>query len=636
LEKDKLVITEKGFFLGGEPFYLASGAIHYFRIHESGWKRRLELMKDFGLTAVETYVAWNRHEPKEGEFNFSGMYDLAAFLELCESMDLKVLLRPSPYICSETDLGGMPSWLLKDRTMVLRANDDRFLAAVRRYYKKLCEVFVPYLSTNGGPIIMVAVENEYGYRGSDKKYLLALKKMLEENGVDVPFFTTDPPLAGALTYGTLDGCLAGVNIRSTPGEPTYAAKMLEKYHPGFPYFVGEFWSGRQAHWGEPFEKRDPKPIVESYVEALKLGYVNFYMFCGGTNFAFYNGAVARKSPFSRPSSLDRYNIQTTTYDTDALVSENGEPTEKYFLLRDELDKFLGKPVRPHIAPHYETQEIEVELTHAASLFENIDALSMTHTVESGPRYMEDFGQDFGYILYTVKPTAIKDVKSVNLRSGGVKDYALIYRNGQYIDSWIRDRTEPVTSVALDIDGTQLDILVENLGRINSGNNLADNRKGLDGFIAIDYAELHEIETRTLPMDNLSVLNYKKIEKPLSDTPTFLRGDFKAKAGVDTFLSLEGLNHGFAVINGFNVGRYLPWGPQRTLYIPGGLLKDGINTIELFELHPTGTKINLVGKPQLEMGYDGLDKLSEEPRKDRVTDMLDATKKEPKKIIDVQA
>lgn len=605
MHKERLEITADGFFLDNRPFYLASGDVHYFRIHPSGWQKRLELMKDFGLTTVETYVAWNRHEPREGEFVFSGMYDLAAFLDLCQSMDLKVLLRPSPYICAETDLGAIPAWLLKDRTMVLRASDDRYLNAVRRYYKELCKVFVPYLSTNGGPIIMVAVENEYGFRGSDKKYLLSLKKMLEENGVDVPFFTTDPPIPGAITNGSLDGCLEGVNFRANPGEPEKALVKLNKYHPGFPYFVGEFWSGRASHWGESYQRRDPKPIVQCYAEALRLGYVNFYMFCGGTNFGFYNGALIGKSFGASADTPIRYIPQTTSYDTDAPVSENGEPTEKYFLLRDELDKFLGKPLRPHIAPHYETQEITVELAEAAPLFENLDALSMTHTVESAPRYMEDFGQDFGYILYTIKPDGIEDVTSVTLRAKGVKDYAAIYRDGQYIDSWFRDRKEPTTQVALDMDGTQFDILVENMGRVNSGSNLADNRKGVDGFVAIDWAELHEVETRTLPMNDLSMLEYKKIVKPLKDTPVFMRGYFKAKAGIDTFLSLQGLNHGFAVVNGFNIGRYLPFGPQRTLYIPGGLLKDDNNTIEIFELHPQTLQIKLVGKPQLEMEINNI-------------------------------
>lgn len=611
MNREKIEITDNGFLLNGKPFNLMSGDIHYFRIHPSGWKRRLELMKDFGLNTVETYVPWNRHEPVEGQFDFTGMYDLAAFLKLCDSMELKVLLRPSPYICSETDLGGVPAWLLKDRTMTIRASDRRWLDAVRRYYKKLCKVFVPYLSTNGGPIILVAVENEYGVFGNDKKYLVTLKRMLEENGVDVPFFTTDPTVRSGIVNGSIDGCLAGANFRSLPGEAKKAAEKLSKYHPGFPFFVGELWGGRQIHWGETYKKRDPVPTAQCYREALELGYVNFYMFCGGTNWGFYNGAVIEK-PADAPADVPlRYTVQATSYDEDSPVSENGEPTEKYFLLRDVLDEFLGKPLRPHVSPTYRTQEITVDLTESARLFENLDAVSMSKTTESAPRYMEDLGQDFGYILYRVKFDRIEGIPQITLRSDGVKDYAAIYQNGKYIDYWLRDRKKPETVVKADTDEIKIDVLVENLGRINCGVNLADNRKGLDGYLAVDLAELHEIETVTLPMKDLSKLNYRKINGDIiAKDPVFLRGYFDAEEGVDTFLSLEGLCHGFAVINGFNIGRYLPCGPQKTLYIPGGLLKSENNTIEIFDLSPRSLRINMVGKAQLEMEINDFDVVME--------------------------
>lgn len=604
MKNRRLEISENGFCLDGEPFYLASGDMHYFRTHPSGWKRRLELMKDFGLTAVETYVAWNRHEPKKGVFDFSGENDLAAFLQLCQNIGLKVLLRPAPYVCGEIDFGGLPAWLLKDRTMVVRGSDPRYLAAVRDYYKKLCEVFVPYLSTNGGPIIMVAVENEYGYRGTDDTYLKTLRRMLEENGVDVPFFTTDPPIPGAIRNGSFDDCLEGVNYRALPGESAKAIAKLNQYHFGFPNFVGEFWAGRQGKWRDSYVAREPEPIAKAYREALGLAYVNFYMFCGGTNFGFHNGALVFKRPNSPEDEPKMYYPQLTSYDVDAPVSENGVPTEKYFLLRDELDRFLGKPLRPHVAPDYQTQSVKVQLTECAPLFDNLDEICLTHTVESAPFYMEDFGQNFGYILYRTRFEKIPGVSRVTMRAGGVKDYAEIYQNGKNIGSWLRDRNEPEIPIEVDSDITQIDFLVENMGRQNSGTGLAFvNRKGLDAFLSVDWSELHEIETVTLPMEDLSRLNYQPMkEMPPENTPVFMRGHFRAKAGVDTFLSLDGLDHGFACVNGFNIGRYLPYGPQRTLYIPGGLLTDGDNVLEIFELHPTGTTVDLIGEPRLSMPY----------------------------------
>ena len=594
-------VTSEGFFLNGEKFYLASGDMHYFRVHPSGWRRRLELMKDFGLNTVETYCPWNYHEPKEGQFDFSGIKDLAAFLSLCQEMDMKVLLRPTPYICGEMDFGGLPAWLLKDRTMVVRGSDRRYLEAVRKFYEKICKIFVPYLYTNGGPIIMVVIENEYGYRGTDKKYLTEIRQMLVDNGVNVPFFTTDPPIPGAIINGSFDDCLEGVNYRALPGQSANAIAKLKKYRPNFPAFVGEFWAGRQGKWRDSYEVRDPEPIAEAYKEALELAYVNFYMFCGGTNFGFSNGALVFKRPGAPEDEPKKYYPQLTSYDVDAPVTEYGVPTRKYFLLRDELDKHLGKEPRPHIAPEYRTQKIEVKLTEYAPLFENLDEICMTHTVESAPFYMEDFGQNFGYILYRVKFDRIPDTPRIAIRAGGVKDYAEIYQDGKNIGNWLRDRNEPEITIDINNDVTQMDFLVENMGRQNSGTGLAFvNRKGLDAFISVDWSELHEIETVTLPMEDLSRLKYKKIDGELEDTPVFLKGYFKAEAGVDTFLSLDGLDHGFAVVNGFNVGRYLPYGPSRTLYIPGGLLTDGENVIELFEMHPTETTIHFIGEHHLEM------------------------------------
>lgn len=604
IDKPTVSISSDGIFLDGEKFYLASGDLHYFRVHPSGWRRRLELMKDFGLTAVETYCAWSYHEPKEGVFDFSGINDLAAFLEICKELDMKVLLRPAPYICGETDFGGLPAWLLGDRTMVVRSNDSRYLAAVRRYYKRLSAVFVPYLYTNGGPIIMVAIENEFGYRGTDRTYLNALRDMLVENGVDVPFFTTDPPLPRAIRNGSFEDCLEGVNYRALPGKSAEAIAMLNRHHSGFPNFVGEFWAGRQGKWRDAYQPRDPEPVAAAYREALALAYVNFYMFCGGTNFGFHNGALVFKRPGSPENEPKMYYPQLTSYDVDAPVTEYGMPTKKYFLLRDELDRFLGKPTRPHIAPAYKTQEIEVTFTEYALLFENLDEICMTHTVESAPFYMEDFGQNYGYILYRIKFDRISDETALTVRAGGVKDYAEIYQNGKNIGSWLRDRDEAEISVELNSDVTQMDFLVENMGRQNSGTGLAFvNRKGLDAFISVDWSELHEIETVTLPMEELSGLKYKPIgDGVLEDLPVFMKGYFKAEAGVDTFLSLDGLDHGFAVVNGFHIGRYLPYGPQRTLYVPGGLLGDGENIIELFELHPRKTTVRFIGEHRLEMEW----------------------------------
>ncbi len=600
-EKERIMhrfeVREQGFFWDGEPFYLASGDIHYFRILPGGWRRRLELMRDFGLTAVETYVPWSVHEPEPGVFDFTGEKDLAAFLELCQDMGFKVLLRPTPYICSETDLGGIPAWLLRDRNMTFRSHDAGWLTAIAGYYREVCRMILPHLCTNGGPIVMVAIENEYGGAGNDRAYLQAIRDMLLQNGVNVPLFTTDGASPVDVTNGSLPEHLAGLNFRSIPGEATKAEALQKRYHPGFPFYVGEFWGGQQIHWGESYTLRDPAETAESYREALRLGYVNFYMFCGGTNWGFSNGATR----VSDAEGNEKIAFQATTYDENAPISENGEPTATYFLCRDELDRFLGKPLRPHVVPPYRTQAITVNLTERAPLFENLEVLSASGTVETSPRCMEDLGQNYGYILYRTRFDRIDGVPTVRFSCGGVRDFAAVYQNGRYVGHWDCNMEKPGTEIRIDTDCVQMDVLTENLGRRNYGLNLADNRKGVINYLSVGNSELHEIETYTLPMRDLSALQYRPAgEVPLCDTPMFLRGYFNAEAGVDTFLSLEGICHGFVLVNGFHIGRYLPCGPQRTLYISGELLEAEHNSIEIFDLHPTAEQVRMVNAAFLVM------------------------------------
>ena len=192
--------------------FFVSGDIHYFRIYPGGLRRRLELMKAFGITVLQTYVPWNLHQPEKDTFCWEGLCDLEGFLKLSDEMGFKVLLRPSPYICSEWDLGGIPHWVLAEGA-VLRSRDPKFMEPVARYYDELCPRFLPYLQTNGGPIVAVAIENEYGGYGNDPEYLKAIRTLLVERGVNVPFYTTDGNSVSDLYYGSLEDTWMGVNYR---------------------------------------------------------------------------------------------------------------------------------------------------------------------------------------------------------------------------------------------------------------------------------------------------------------------------------------------------------------------------------------------------------------------------------------
>ena len=362
-----LTYDKSTFYLDGEPFRLIGGDIHYYRIHEKDWEHHLDLAVEFGLNTVQTYVPWNAHEPRPGKFDFSGMLDLAAYLALCDKKGLKVLLRPSPFICAEWELGGHPAWLLRDRDIVLRSSDPKYLSAVQSYYNRLIPEFLPYLATNGGPIIAVAVENEYGGFGNDHVYIDALTEMLRQGGVDVPLYTTDGDPDHMLTFGRQTGnALFGVNFRATAGRSERARNTLRKYSEDQPFFISEFWAGRSMHWGEPFYHRPPEDTAIAFREALELGaHVCFYMFSGGTNFGFMGGANLGKSYSPRPNTPPRYIPQSTSYNVDALIDESGKPTEKYFLCRDVLDEYFGREKRPHAYNARSTQSLKVELTETA-------------------------------------------------------------------------------------------------------------------------------------------------------------------------------------------------------------------------------------------------------------------------------
>ena len=586
MQKQILTYDNQKFYLNGEEFYLAVGDIHYFRIHPSDWEHRLNLAKDFGLTAIQVYVPWHQHEREKGIFDFSGILDLAAFLETAQKVGLKVMLRPGPYICSELDLGGMPAWLLRDKEMKLRCSYPAFLSAVNDYFKVLCKVFVPYLSTNGGPIIAVCIENEYGTYGNDKVYLKSLRKMFEDNGVDAPFYTTDGAVRAMIYNGTTDDAFVGLNFRARMEECKNPLNAFDNLLSEYPKFVGEFWSGRSQHWTKEFSYRNPKETADAYKLMLQNGaYVSFYMFSGGTNFGFTSGAVFGHSYNDDYSLPSKYLPFATSYDCDALVSEDGNPTEKYFLCRDILDEHFGREKRPHTYDKKPTQAFEVALTESADLFENLDNLAVLEKESLEPLTMEELNQNFGYVLYNTKVLAGNYQGPLNLSY--VNDKANVFVNGEYKGEYLRGGDNKTIMLTNDEKGMDVNILVENLGRYSNHKTYTE-KKGIVGNVSL-YSNWFNWKQWSLPMDNISKLEYKHIGNEKENMPMFLKGKFDAKAGVDTFLLTDGFSHGNVWINGFNIGRYWDKGPSRTLYVPGGLLKETDNVIEIFDVKYDGKK-----------------------------------------------
>lgn len=563
----KLTYDEHTFLMDGEPFRILSGALHYFRVPRAYWRDRLHKLRLLGLNTVETYVAWNLHEPMPGEFDFSGDLDLEAFIQEAQQEGLYVIVRPGPYICAEWEFGGLPWWLLCDSNVRLRCFNQPYLKAVDRFFDELIARIVPLQSTQGGPVIAVQVENEYGSYGNDKAYLSYLDEGLIRRGVEVLRFTSDGPSDTMLTGGTLPEVLKTANFGSKPVPAFY---KLRQHQPQGPLMCTEFWNGWFDHWREEHHTRDAQDAAQTLDAMMAMGAsVNLYMFHGGTNFGFMNGA----------NNMDDYQPTINSYDYDSPLTEAGDPGEKYWAFRQVLGKYVPLPEVdfPERAP--KAAYGEIALTEAATLFDNLANLSMPRELTT-PEPMELLGQGYGYIHYATFVPGPREKQKLVLQD--VHDRAYIYVNGQFKGIYMRDEDSPAIQIETPAEGLQLDILVENMGRTNYGYRMVD-RKGITEGVRLDQMFLYHFLVHPLPMDDLSGLGFAPVKDFTFTTPTFLRGQLHIDGQPqDTYLKLPGFGKGIVVVNGRVLSRYWNRGPQRTCYLPAPWLRSGDNEIIVFE------------------------------------------------------
>lgn len=565
-----LTISGNHFELNGQPFRILSGAMHYFRVLPEYWEDRLRKLRAMGLNTVETYVAWNLHEPRPGEFNFTGGLDLGRYLDLAAKTGLQAIVRPGPYICSEWDLGGLPAWLLADPDMRLRCAYPSYLAAMDRFFNALLPHITPRQATRGGPVIAVQVENEYGSYGNDKAYLSHIESRLRAGGIDVLLFTSDGPEDKMLQFGTLPHLLKTANFGSRAAS---AFAKLREYQPEGPLLCGEFWNGWFNHWGEANHTRSAEDAAAALDEILQHGdSVNLYMFHGGTNFGFMSGA--NEAPYPD------YQADVTSYDYDAPLDEAGDPTPKYFAFREVLSRYTKLPDLPVPIPAPKMAIAPFEMSESVGLFDVLPALAAPVACPA-PQPMEHLGYDTGFILYRTRLDASGIQSPLTLRE--LHDRAQVFINGVQVGVLEREHHQDTLEISIPAGGAQLDILVENMGRVNYGPNLAD-RKGITKAVQLGQQMLFGWEIYPLGLDNLSALPFAAHRKTAG--PAFYRGTFRIDAPLDTFLSLPGWTKGAAWINGFCLGRYWKRGPQQTLYVPAPLLRSGENELILFELHGT--------------------------------------------------
>ncbi|MEU0205999.1 beta-galactosidase [Streptomyces canus] len=577
-----LTTTTDGFLLHGEPFRIISGAMHYFRIHPDQWTDRLRKARLMGLNTIETYLPWNLHEPEPGTLVLDGFLDLPRWLRLAQEEGLQVLLRPGPFICAEWDDGGLPAWLLADPDVRLRSSDPRFTGPFDNYLDQLLPALRPFMAAHGGPVIAVQVENEYGAYGDDTAYLKHVQQALRERGVEELLYTCDQANAEHLAAGTLPGTLATVTFGSRVEENLAA---LRAHQPQGPLMCSEFWVGWFDHWGGPHHVRPAADAAADLDRLLAAGAsVNIYMFHGGTNFGFTNGANHKHA----------YEPTVTSYDYDAPLTESGDPGPKYHAFREVVARHTATPDEPAPSPSPKLPLADVDLDHRAPLLPYVRGLSPTST--EAPVTMNELGVHTGYVLYR---TTLPGSGDGLLRfPGGVGDRAQVFVDGASVGVLERERHDETLSVRVPHAGAVLEVLVENMGGVNYGPRIGAP-KGLLGPVSFQGAELRGWECRAVPLDHLAAVPFGPSGATTDAVPAFHRGTFEVDTPADAFLALPGWTKGQAWVNGFHLGRYWNRGPQHTLYVPAPVLRPGPNELVLLELHATtGTRAQLTDTPDL--------------------------------------
>ena len=561
------------FYLNGQPFKIISGAIHYFRIDPDDWYHSLFNLKALGFNTVETYVPWNAHEPHKGQFDFSGRLDIERFIQTAQSLGLYMIVRPSPFICAEWEFGGLPAWLLEEN-MRIRSSDPAFIKTVSQYYDRLLGILTRYQVDQGGPILMMQVENEYGSYGEDKTYLRAVRDLMKEKGVTCPLFTSDGPWRATLRAGTLieDDVFVTGNFGSKASYNfAQMQEFFDEHGKKWPLMCMEFWDGWFTRWKEPVIHRDPEELAEAVHEVLELGSINLYMFHGGTNFGFMNGCSAR-------GTLDL--PQVTSYDYGALLNEQGNPTEKYYAIQKMMATYY--PQYPQEEPLIKEclPARTLSLTAKTSLFANVHNLAQVET-SLYPKRMEELGQHTGYLLY--ETDVEMDAPEERLRIIDGRDRAQVYVNDRHLATQYQTEIGKDLLIAGDEkESVNLKILLENMGRVNYGHKLlADSqRKGIRTGVCVDLHFHLQWKQYPLELQDLSRLDFSKEWQ--ENAPAFYRFDFRLDCVYDTYIDMMGYGKGAVFVNGHNLGRFWEVGPTTSLYVPHGFLKEGDNTIIVFE------------------------------------------------------
>ncbi len=567
------------FLLNGKPFVVKAAELHYPRIPKPYWDQRIKLCKALGMNTICLYVFWNSHEPQPGVYNFSEQNDLAAFCRLCQQNGMYVILRPGPYVCAEWEMGGLPWWLLKKKDIRLREPDPYFIERVALFEAEVAKQVKSLTIANGGPIIMVQVENEYGSYGANKGYVSQIRDIVRTHfGDDITLFQCD--WSSNFTLNGLDDLIWTMNFGTGANIDQQFAKLKE-LRPDSPLMCSEFWSGWFDKWGANHETRPADDMIKGIDDMLSRGIsFSLYMTHGGTNWGHWAGA---NSPGFAPD--------VTSYDYDAPISESGQTTPKYWKLRETLSRYMDGEKQAKVPALIKPISIPAfRFTEMAPLFDNLPAARKDENI----RTMEEYDQGFGSILYR---TSLPELKNgATLTVNDAHDFAQVFIDGRYIGKLDRRNGEKQLALPACPKGARMDILVEAMGRINFGRAIKDFKGitrnveisvDIDGYpftCDLKNWEVYNLEDTYEFYQNMKFRPIQSLTDRFGQRiPGAYRTKFQVKKPNDTFLNFESWGKGLVYVNGYAIGRIWEIGPQQTLYVPGCWLKKGENEIVVFDI-----------------------------------------------------
>ena len=581
---------DKTFLLNGKPFVIKAAEVHYTRIPRPYWEHRIQMCKALGMNTLCVYVFWNIHEQHEGQFNFKDQNDIAAFCKLAQKYGMYVIVRPGPYVCAEWEMGGLPWWLLKKKDVKLRTLDPYFMKRVGIFMNEVGKQLSPLQLANGGNIIMVQVENEYGSYGTDKPYISAIRDLVKASGFNkVSLFQCD--WSSNFTHNALDDLLWTVNF-GTGANIDEQFKKLKELRPNTPLMCSEFWSGWFDHWGRKHETRPAKDMVQGIKDMLDRNIsFSLYMTHGGTTFGWWGGA-------NNPA----YSTMCSSYDYDAPISEAGWITPKYTLLRDLLKQYEPQDYKlPDVPAAKPVIAIPaIKFNKVAPLFDNLPKPKFADDIQP----MEQFDQGWGQILYRTTLPELKD--STEIKITEVHDWAQVFVNGKLIARLDRRLGQFTAKLPPVRKGARLDILVEAMGRVNFDKSIHD-RKGITEKVELlpagkSVIKLGKWTVYNFPVDDNSFLENKKyVSLAKFKGPAYYKATFNLDKTGDTFLDMRTWGKGLVWVNGHAMGRFWEIGPQQTLYMPGCWLKKGLNEIIVLDMKgPEDATIQGLKEPILDM------------------------------------